>query len=262
MLKAAQVGGFFIAFIKVKLMPVLAASEFIFPDPLEVDPEGQGLICIGADLTPSTLFEAYSHGLFPWFNEDEPICWWSPEPRCIIRPLDYKPSKSLLRNMKKFDYTITVNQAFERVIRSCAMPRRYADETWISEDIVQGYCQMFAAGYGYSIEVWQADTLVGGLYGLSIGRGCFGESMFSTQTDVSKMAFYTLMLIGHEQNLPWIDCQLVNDHLLSLGASTLSRQAYLNSLQDVINQPAVDWKKYQDSVFSSKTIAQTMRLHE
>ena len=237
-------------------------SEFIFPDPQVVDPDGQGLICIGANLTPSTLFEAYSNGLFPWFNEDEPICWWCPEPRCIINPFDYKPSKSLLRNMKKFDYTITVNQAFEQVIRACSLPRSYAAETWISEDIIQSYTQLFQLGYAYSVEVWEQDQLVGGLYGVSIGKGCFGESMFSLKTDVSKMAFYILMLIGQDNQLPWIDCQLVNDHLLSLGASTLSRQTYLNSLQDVIKVPPLDWKKYQDSVFSSKTIAQNMRLNE
>ena len=235
---------------------MLAASEFIFPDPITYDPEGQGLICIGADLSPSTLYEAYSHGLFPWFSEDEPICWWCPEPRCIIRPHDYHPSKSLIRNMKKHDYKITVNHAFEDVIRSCSLPRRYADETWISEEIIQGYCHLFDAGFAYSVEVWNAEQqLVGGLYGVTIGKGCFGESMFSTETDVSKMAFYSLMLIGQENQLPWIDCQLVNDHLLSLGASTISRQDYLISLQDVIKAPQIDWQKYKDGVFSSKTIA-------
>ncbi len=243
-------------------MQQLPPSEYIFPDPLEVDPEGEGLICIGADLSPSTLFEAYSHGLFPWFSAGEPICWWSPEPRCIIRPQDYQPSKTLLRSMKKQDYRITINQAFERVIRSCSLPRSYANDTWISEDIIEGYCDMFDAGYGYSVEVWDQTRLVGGLYGVSIGKGCFGESMFSTETDVSKMAFYTLMLIGRENELPWIDCQLVNDHLLSLGACTLSRQTYLKSLQDVVNQPAIDWKIYQEGVFSSKTIAQNARLIE
>ena len=241
-------------------MQHLPASEYLFPDPVEADPEGQGLICIGADLSPATLFEAYTHGLFPWFSEGEPICWWSPEPRCIIRPQDDHPSKTLLRSMKKTDYRITINHAFEKVIRSCSLPRSYAKETWISEDIIQGYCAMFDAGYGYSIEVWEQDLLVGGLYGISIGQGCFGESMFSTRTDVSKMAFYTLMLIGQENQLDWIDCQLENDHLLSLGACTLSRQMYLNSLQDVIKRPAIDWKKYQDSVFSSKTIAQNSAL--
>lgn len=239
----------------------LPASKYIFPSPCEQDPDGHGLICIGADLSPSTLYEAYSHGLFPWFNEDDPICWWSPEPRCIIRPQDYHPSKSLLRNMKKHDYKITINHAFEQVIRRCSLPRQYANETWISEDIIQGYCEMFDTGYGYSIEVWTAEQqLVGGLYGIHIGHGCFGESMFSQATDVSKMAFFALMLIGREQNLPWIDCQLVNDHLISLGASTLSRQDYLKSLQDVIKQPNIDWKSYQDSVFSSREVAVNQQL--
>ena len=244
------------------MMHNLPPSEYIFPDLAEADPDGQGLICIGADLSPATLFEAYSHGLFPWFSAGEPICWWSPEPRCIIRPQDYHPSKSLLRSMKKMNYKITVNQAFETVIRSCSLPRSYADETWISEDIIEAYCQMFDAGYGYSIEVWDSGVVVGGLYGLAIGHGCFGESMFSTQTDVSKMAFYTLMLLGRDNHLPWIDCQLVNAHLISLGACTLSRHEYLKSLQDVIKQPAIDWKKYQDGVFSSKTIAENARLIE
>lgn len=243
-------------------MSQLPPSQFIFPDPIEADPDEQGLICIGADLTAPTLYEAYTHGLFPWFSEGEPICWWSPEPRCIIRPNDYQPSKSLLRNMKKFDYAITINRNFETVIRSCAMPRSYTDETWISEDIVQGYCELFDAGYAYSVEVWDQNTIVGGLYGVTIGHGCFGESMFSTQTDVSKMAFYTLMLIGRENHLPWIDCQLVNDHLISLGACTLSRQEYLKSLQDVIKQPSIDWKSYQERVFSSKTIANFSQLME
>lgn len=245
------------------IMPhTLAPSEFLFPDPIASDPEGHGLICIGADLSPSTLYEAYTHGLFPWFSADEPICWWCPEPRCIIRPEHYHPSKSLLRNMKKHDYKITINHAFESVIRSCALPRSYADETWISEDIIQGYLGMFAAGYAYSVEVWEHEQLVGGLYGVSIGKGCFGESMFSTRTDVSKMAFYTLMLLGQENKLAWIDCQLVNEHLLSLGACTISRQEYLNSLQDMIKQPPIDWKKYQEGVFSSKRIALSAQLIE
>ena len=242
-------------------MSSLPLSQYIFPNPVEADPEGHGFICIGADLTPSTLFEAYTHGLFPWFNEDEPICWWSPEPRCIIEPQAYHPSKSLLRTMKKQDYRITINQAFDRVMRCCSLPRNYTNETWISEDIIQGYCDLFDAGYAYSIEVWNEQILIGGLYGVAIGKGCFGESMFSTETDVSKMAFYTLMLIGQENQLPWIDCQLVNDHLLSLGASTISRQQYLKSLKNVIIAPAIDWKSYQERVFSSKTIAVNAQLN-
>ena len=241
---------------------MILPSMYVFPDPVEADPEGQGLICIGADLEPSTLFEAYTHGLFPWFNEGDPICWWSPDPRCVIYPKQYRPSKTLIRSMKKYDYQETINRAFEQVVRACALPRNYTNDTWISEDIVQGYVELFKAGYGYSVEVWQEDQLVGGLYGVSIGKGCFGESMFSTRTDASKMAFYTLMLIGQENQVRWIDCQLVNDHLLSLGACTLSRQDYLKSLQDVIIEPPINWKKYSERVFSSKRIAQIAKLTE
>ncbi|WP_288387444.1 leucyl/phenylalanyl-tRNA--protein transferase [uncultured Acinetobacter sp.] len=241
---------------------MILPSMYVFPDPVEADPEGQGLICIGADLEPSTLFEAYTHGLFPWFNEGDPICWWSPDPRCVIYPEQYHPSKTLIRSMKKYDYQVTINRAFEQVVRACALPRNYTNDTWISEDIVQGYVELFKAGYGYSVEVWQEDQLVGGLYGVSIGKGCFGESMFSTHTDASKMAFYTLMLIGQEHQVRWIDCQLVNDHLLSLGACTLSRQDYLKSLQDVIIEPPINWKKYSERVFSSKRIAQIAKLTE
>lgn len=241
---------------------MILPSMYVFPDPVEADPEGQGLICIGADLEPSTLFEAYTHGLFPWFNEGDPICWWSPDPRCVIYPEQYHPSKTLIRSMKKYDYQVTINRAFEQVVRACALPRNYTNDTWISEDIVQGYVELFKAGYGYSVEVWQEDQLVGGLYGVSIGKGCFGESMFSTRTDASKMAFYTLMLIGQEHQVRWIDCQLVNDHLLSLGACTISRQDYLKSLQDVIIEPPINWKKYSERVFSSKRIAQIAKLTE
>lgn len=241
---------------------MILPSMYVFPNPPEADPEGQGLICIGADLEPSTLFEAYTHGLFPWFNEGDPICWWSPEPRCVIYPQQYQPSKTLVRSMKKYDYQITMNRAFEKVIRSCALPRNYTNETWISEDIVQGYVELFKAGYAYSVEVWENDQLIGGLYGVNIGKGCFGESMFSLRTDTSKIAFYTLMLIGQENQVPWVDCQLVNDHLISLGACTLSRQAYLKSLQDVIIQPPINWKRYQERVFSSKRIAQNAKLTE
>lgn len=231
------------------------ACIYDFPAPHLADPEGHGLICMGGDLAPSTLLSAYSQGLFPWFSKDEPICWWSPEPRCIIYPEQYKPSKSLLRTMKKHDYSITVNRAFEQVIRSCAMPRSYSNETWISEDIIHAYSALFHAGYGYSIEVWQKEDLVGGLYGICLGQGCFGESMFSRATDVSKMAFYTLMLIGQAQQLPWIDCQLVNEHLIRLGAVVVSRDNYLKSLEKVISKPQIDWNSYQNSVFSSKTLA-------
>ncbi|AOA59097.1 leucyl/phenylalanyl-tRNA--protein transferase [Acinetobacter larvae] len=240
---------------------MLFASQYQFPDPIQADPEQQGLICIGADLAPATLYDAYSHGLFPWFSEGEPICWWCPEPRCIIYPEQFRPSKTLIRSMKKHDYRLTINHAFDQVITACAAPRQYSEETWISDEIIRGYCGLFDAGHAYSIEVWDKnDALIGGLYGVNIGAGCFGESMFSRATDVSKMAFYALMLLGQENQLPWIDCQLVNDHLIRLGACTISRQSYLKSLQGVIKRPAIDWKKYQERVFSTYELATARQL--
>lgn len=231
-------------------------SKYIFPNPIEADPDGEGLICVGADLQPETLYEAYLSGLFPWFNEGEPICWWSPDPRCIILPHEFSPSKSLVRNMKKMDYRITINHAFEQVIRACAQPRSYADSTWISEDIISGYCGLFKAGFAYSIEVWEdQNTLIGGLYGTTIGRGCFGESMFSLRTDASKMAFYTLMRLCKEQNCPWVDCQLPNEHLMRLGAITLPRKDFIKSLYIVTKSPDIDWNLYKNSILSSKGIA-------
>lgn len=243
------------------MLKTLPASQYIFPNPIEVDPDGDGLICMGADLDPPTLYQAYTNGLFPWFNEGEPICWWSPSPRCIIVPKHFKPSKSLIRNMKKLDYRITVNHAFDQVIRACALPRVYADATWISEDIIQGYCGLFKAGYAYSIEVWDQDNLlIGGLYGTTIGRGCFGESMFSIRTDASKMAFYTLMLLCTEEHCPWVDCQLPNDHLLSLGAITIAREDFIESLHLVTKSPDINWNVYKNSILSSKAIALNNKL--
>lgn len=226
-----------------------------FPNPEQADPEGEGLICIGGDLKPTTLLSAYSQGLFPWFNEDEPICWWSPDPRCIMLPQQFKPSKSLIRNMKKFDYQIRVDQAFEQVIQHCAAPRSYSEQTWISQNFIENYVALHQLGVAHSIEIWEDDTLIGGLYGLNLGRGFFGESMFNTRTDTSKMAYFALMQLAITENFPWIDCQLPNDHLMHLGAITISRQEFLKSLKKVIHQEKVDWQRYQNSVFSSKDLA-------
>ncbi|MFU8925854.1 leucyl/phenylalanyl-tRNA--protein transferase [Acinetobacter puyangensis] len=232
-----------------------------FPDPEVADPDGQGLICIGGDLQPSTLLAAYHHGLFPWFNQDEPICWWCPEPRCIIYPQTFIPSKTLIRTMKKLDYQIRIDCAFEQVIKSCAAPRSYSQETWISSNIIKSYIQLHQLGFAHSIEIWDQEELIGGLYGLNLGKGFFGESMFNTRTDTSKMAFYCLMLLCHEQQSPWVDCQLPNDHLISLGATTITRSDFLNTLQNVVNQPQIDWKVYQNSVFSSYEVALHKKLH-
>ncbi|XID76003.1 leucyl/phenylalanyl-tRNA--protein transferase [Alkanindiges sp. WGS2144] len=233
------------------------SSQFIFPDPEQVDPEGEGLVGIGADLSPATLLEAYRQGIFPWFSKDDPICWWSPDPRCIIYPKAFQPSKSLLRQLKKDRYTLTLSHAFEQVVQACAQPRAYTQETWINQSIIKGYTGLHQAGLAHSVEVWEGEQLVGGLYGVQIGRAFFGESMFSRQTDVSKMAFYFLMQLCRASNIEWVDCQLPNDHLFSLGATTLPRQVFLQALPDKINLPPPNWQAVTQQIFNSQYLLTT-----
>jgi len=228
-----------------------------FPDPEAVDPMDEGLVAIGADLAPSTLLAAYQQGIFPWFNPGDPIYWWSPEPRCVIYPDQFKPSKSLKQTLKKNQYTLTLDKDFAGVIQACAGTRSYADGTWISDDIVAGYTGLHQVGLAHSIEVWEAaddsDTqrLVGGLYGVQLGRAFFGESMFSQRRDVSKMAFAFLMQLCTASRFPFVDCQLPNNHLLSLGATTLPRAQFLHTLEQVLAEPAPDWQLLQNRHFNS-----------
>lgn len=233
----------------------LPPSRYEFPDPILADPDGEGLIATGADLAASTILAAYQKGMFPWFSGDDPICWWSPEPRCIIYPEQFKLSKSLVRQLKKNQYQFTLSQAFEQVITACAETRQYAEGTWISAEIIAGYCGLHDAGLAHSIEVWDGAELVGGLYGVQIGQGFFGESMFSQRTDVSKMAFLALMRLCAASKLPWVDCQLPNDHLMSLGATTVPRVQFLQQLGQVIHVPAPDWTDIQQQRY---TVAQLL----
>ncbi len=228
-----------------------------FPDPIQADPVGEGLVAVGADLLPATILAAYQKGIFPWFSGDDPIYWWSPEPRCIILPETFKPSKTLIRSIKKNQYTITLNQDFTAVMQACADARAHAEGTWISKDIIQGYSGLHAVGLAHSIEVWQRndDTqekskLVGGLYGVQLGRAFFGESMFSTQTDVSKMAFMFLMQLCAASHFPFVDCQLPNSHLMSLGAITQPRVEFLEKLKDVLAKSAPNWNLLQNRQFN------------
>lgn len=231
----------------------LPPSNWQFPDPIKADPIGEGLVAVGADLAPETILAAYQQGIFPWFSGDDPICWWSPEPRCIILPETFKPSKTLIRTIKKNQYTLSLNHSFTAVMQACADARAHAEGTWISQDIIQGYSGLHAAELAHSIEVWQRNpdqleerTLVGGLYGVQLGRAFFGESMFSKQTDVSKIAFTFLMQLCAASQFPFVDCQLPNSHLMSLGAITMPRLEFLNKLKTVLNQPAPNWKLLQN----------------
>ena len=246
------------------LSQILASNHYDFPDPMAADPQHTGLIAMGADLAPATLLSAYCQGMFPWFNDDEPIAWWCPEPRCVIAPSDYQPSKSLRKTAKKAVWKITLNQAFDEVIQNCSLPRSYSEDTWIHEEMIEAYLTLHQLGFAHSIEVWQAadtdtDTddswqLIGGLYGLKIGSIYFGESMFHTVTDASKIAFWALMRLCDYSKIPLVDCQLPNPHLLSLGAQTLERQQFLKLLSKLTGEQGVSWQAHNFEAITCQSL--------
>ncbi|ALF60084.1 leucyl/phenylalanyl-tRNA--protein transferase [Psychrobacter urativorans] len=221
-------------------------GRYAFPNPAEIDPDGMGIVAVGGDLAPETLISAYAQGLFPWFNEDEPIAWWCPEPRCVIVPSDYQPSKSLRRQAKRERWQLTLNQAFDDVIRACSLPRSdgllEGEHTWIHEEMIVAYTQLHAYGFAHSIEVWDdKQNLIGGLYGLKIGNIYFGESMFHRASNASKLAFWGLMRLCEQSDVALVDCQLPNEHLMSLGATTLPRTDFLAQLDTLIGSSSVKW---------------------
>lgn len=226
-------------------------GRYDFPNPAVVDPDGIGIVAIGGDLAPETLISAYAQGLFPWFNEDEPIAWWCPEPRCVMVPTDYLPSKSLRRQAKKERWQLTLNQAFDDVIRACSLPRSNGlndeqpegEHTWIHDEMIEAYTELHAHGFAHSVEVWDdSGQLIGGLYGLKIGSIYFGESMFHRSSNASKLAFWGLMRLCEQSNVALVDCQLPNEHLMSLGATTLPRADFLTQLDALIGGHSVQWQ--------------------
>jgi len=205
----------------------LLDDDLSFPDPALA--EEDGLLAIGGDLSIERLVLAYYNGIFPWYNEGEPILWYSPHQRCIINPSHLKISKSLLKILKNNTFKITVNEAFEAVIKQCAdMPRLGQDGTWISTDMQEAYIGLHQKGFAHSIEVWLNDCLVGGLYGVKINRVFCGESMFSLVSNASKVA---LAYLCENIDVDLIDCQLPNKHLISMGAEMIDRSLYMKILQ-------------------------------
>ena len=204
----------------------LPDDEIVFPDPALA--EADGLLAIGGDLSLERLLMAYANGIFPWFSEDDPILWYAPHQRCVIYPDEIEISKSMRKILRDNIFRITVNTVFEEVIISCAnTPRKGQDGTWITNEMQEAYINLHKNGYAHSIEVWQNDELVGGLYGLRINRVFCGESMFSIVSNASKMA----MIYLSNLDLDLIDCQLPNDHLMSLGAKMIERDLYMKILQ-------------------------------
>jgi leucyl/phenylalanyl-tRNA--protein transferase len=189
-----------------------------------------GLLALGGDLSPERLLVAYRKGIFPWYNPGEPILWWSPNPRCVLFPNKFRPSKSLQKSIRRQKFRFSVDQAFKHVIRQCAAPRAAGPGTWITADMMHAYIELHKRGYAHSVETWQQDKLVGGLYGIALGKIFFGESMFSTVSDSSKAALDYLVssLVSMDYHL--IDCQITSPHLLSLGAEEISRSEFVNQL--------------------------------
>ncbi|MBI3231235.1 MAG: leucyl/phenylalanyl-tRNA--protein transferase [Burkholderiales bacterium] len=216
---------------------------------LGADSSAPGLLAAGADLSPQRLLLAYQHGIFPWFSEGQPILWWSTDPRMVLQTAKFKVSPSLKKSLKKVlkntdgRWQVRFDSAFEAVMRACAAPRKNGLGTWISEDIVRGYCSLHEMGYAHSSELWCDGELVAGAYGVCIGRMFFGESMFARVSDGSKIALAFLVDFLRKHDVAMIDCQQETAHLASLGASPIRRTEFLAHLHAAIALPAItDWQ--------------------
>lgn len=203
-------------------------EDIWFPDVSKASPEG--LLAIGGDLSIERLLLAYKTGIFPWFETDEPILWWSPDPRFVLYPKKLKVSKSMRQVMRNQDYKVTVNKDFRAVITACALVKRSGQEsTWVTHSMIEAYVKLHELGYAKSIEVWKADNLVGGLYGIDLNNGVFcGESMFAKESNASKVGFISFI---QNTNYKLIDCQVYTNHLESLGAEEIPRALFLKLLK-------------------------------
>lgn len=215
-------------------MPVfwLDDESLDFPAPELATPEG--IIAVGGDLSAERLLTAYSEGIFPWFNEGDPILWWSPDPRFVLFPDELVVSRSMRPYFNQKKFQVTFDRDFEGVMRNCQQSNRngQSGDTWITEDMIQAYVQIHHLGYAHSVEVWQGDEQVGGLYGISLGKIFFGESMFAKVSNASKYGFITLVQNLREKGFVLIDCQQQTQHLGSLGARPISRKSFLQYLEE------------------------------
>ena len=217
---------------------VLDIDSPVFPSQNQALDYPDGLLAVGGNLHPNTLLSAYHQGIFPWYEDDQPLLWWSPAQRAVIYPYDIKISRSLRKTMRRMDWEVRLDSAFLSVVEHCAAPRRKGnEETWITSDMMSAYYQLHQMGHAHSVEIWRDNALVGGLYGVLVGAVFCGESMFSLEKDASKIALVQLaMMMKQLANNSLIDCQLSNDHLLSMGAVTISRDKFLASLHELSDQ--------------------------
>ncbi len=215
------------------------------PPPESARLEPNGLLAAGRDLSAKRLLEAYSQGIFPWYSHGQPVLWWSPDPRMVVFVDEFQPSRSLRKTLRRVDLTgtwkVTLDQAFVQVMQACAAPREGQDGTWITRDIIKAYHALHQAGHAHSVEIWAEGRLIGGLYGVSIGRMFFGESMFARVSDASKCAYAALIAMLRRLEFRMVDCQQSTEHLASLGAREKSRKQFLAHQRRLCGLPGPDW---------------------
>jgi len=206
-------------------------QSMLFPDVETAMQDPNGLLAVGGDLSISRLVAAYQNGIFPWFSDDQPILWWSPDPRMVLFPGNFHVSRSLKKTIRQNKFQLTFDTCFEQVMRACAQPRPTQPETWITPDMLDAYVNLHRAGFAHSFESWFEGKLVGGLYGVAIGKVFFGESMFSFQTDASKVAFAHAVSQLTQWGYELIDCQVASEHLAMFGASDIDRSEFIQHLK-------------------------------
>lgn len=209
---------------------VLPRDEVIFPHPFHCAPDG--LLCIGGDLSPERLLLAYQFGIFPWYNEGEPLLWWTPYPRMVLKPSDLKVSKSMKSIIRKGQFRVSFNQEFDYVISQCQTIKRHGQGgTWITKAMREAYNELHKLGYAHSVEVWENDVIVGGLYGISLGKIFYGESMFYHVPNASKMGFIKLSQVLLEKEFALIDCQQETAYMASFGAAVIPKEDFMDALR-------------------------------
>ena len=220
-------------------------KELAFPDPSYAEEEG--ILAIGGDLSIDRLVLAYANGIFPWYNEGSPILWWSPDPRMVLFPDRFKVSKSMKQLVRSSKYSCTFDKDFDKVIHKCAdIPRKNQENTWITRKMLKAYSNLHKAGYAHSVETWFENKLVGGLYGVSLGKAFYGESMFYDMRDASKFALYHLVSLLQKWDFELIDAQQDTEHLRRLGAISIPRNEFLDMLETAVTKPTKkgNWNNY------------------
>ncbi|MBS1217757.1 MAG: leucyl/phenylalanyl-tRNA/protein transferase [Proteobacteria bacterium] len=232
------------------MIPWLENGDPFPPVERALDEPG-GLLAAGTDLSPARLLTAYRNGIFPWYSAGQPVLWWSPDPRMVLFPAEFRMPRSLAKRLRRRDYEIRVDTAFETVMRACAAPRDDAAGTWITPEMIAAYCELHRLGHAHSVETWIAGELAGGLYGVALGRMFYGESMFTRVPDASKIALAHLVRQLERREFGMIDCQMNTAHLARFGARELPRTAFSRRLAELVNYPtSADVWRFDDDLMT------------